>query len=65
MRNRFFPRVSEQELLTRTRLIAQEFHIFDENMLASRLFFLSESVTAIWDAKKKAIEKGEIYIGGG
>jgi hypothetical protein len=44
--------------------IAQEFHIYDENMLSSRLFYLSASAKQIWENKKSAIESGMVYIGG-
>lgn len=46
------------------RVLAQEFHLYDENMLASRLFFLSESVRDIWKKKADAVERGQVYIGG-
>jgi hypothetical protein len=46
------------------RCIAQEFHVYDENMLASNLFYLSEHARQIWKSKKEAIESGSVYIGG-
>jgi hypothetical protein len=52
------------ELADRQTLIAQEFHIYDESMLASRFYYLSDKVQNIWQNKKKAITDGEIYIGG-
>ena len=52
------------ELANRQALIAQEFHIYDESMLASRFFYLSDKVQVIWQNKKKAITDGEVYIGG-
>ena len=61
---RFFPLNSEEQLLRRQSVIAQEFHIYDENMLVSRLIYLSDKVQDIWKAKAKAIEEGKIYIGG-
>ena len=45
-------------------MVAQEFHIYDENMLASRFFFFVDKVQAIWKAKAKAVEAGQVYIGG-
>ena len=52
------------ELAERQSLIAQEFHIYDESMLSSRFFYLSDKVSAIWRNKQNAIKDGEIYIGG-
>lgn len=44
--------------------IAQEFGIYDEHMLSSRLLYLSSLAKQIWENKKAAIEQGMIYIGG-
>lgn len=44
--------------------VAQEFHIYDERMPASRLFFLSEKALAVWDKKAKALSENQVYIGG-
>ncbi len=46
------------------RVIAQEFHIYDEEMLASRLFYMSAAVKEVWQSKKKAYEEKQIYFGG-
>jgi hypothetical protein len=64
MRPRFFPLSSEEEIVNRTFLIAQEFHIHDENMLVSRFLWLSDKIPNIHQAKAKAVEAGEVYIGG-
>ena len=45
-------------------MIAQEFHVYDEDMLSSRLFYLSNKVQDIWRLKAKTIEEGRVYIGG-
>jgi hypothetical protein len=45
-------------------MIAQEFGVYDENMLSSRLLYLSSLAKQIWENKKTAIEQGLIYIGG-
>jgi len=58
------PRVSEEDILQRQTAIAQEFHIYDEDMPTSRLFFMSDKVSHIWKTKAKAIEEGKIYVGG-
>lgn len=44
--------------------IAQEFGIYDENMLSSRLFYLSSYAKQVWENKKNAVESGVVYIGG-
>lgn len=64
MHHDFFPLSSEADIVQGQALIAQEFHIYDENMLASRFFFLAEKVQGIWKTKSQAIEKGQVYIGG-
>ena len=33
-------------------------------MPVQTFMYLSDKVTGIWQAKKKAIESGEVYIGG-
>ncbi len=43
--------------------MAEEFHIYDESMLVSRLMYLSDKVIEIRKAKAKAIESREVYIG--
>lgn len=43
---------------------AQGLGIYDENMLSSRLLYLSEFVKSTWESKKTAIEAGQVYIGG-
>lgn len=45
-------------------MIGQEMHIYDENMLASRLFYFSGYVQEAWKVKAKAISEGAVYIGG-
>ncbi len=60
----FLPQVSEEQILQRTAVLAQEFHIYDEQMLASRFFYLSDRVQEIWKVKAKAVEERKIYIGG-
>lgn len=62
--SRFFPQSSEEQILRRQATLAQEFHVYDENMLVSRLIYLSDKVNEIWKSKSKAIEDGKIYIGG-
>jgi hypothetical protein len=64
MHSPFFPLSSEGQLVERQALISQEFHIYDESMLASRFFYLSDKVPVIWNSKAKAVESGEVYIGG-
>ncbi len=64
MHSPFFPLSSEGQLAERQALIAQEFHIYDESMLASRFFYLSDKVPVIWKNRAKAVEAGEVYIGG-
>jgi len=44
--------------------IAQELHVHDDNMLASRLFYLADYVREVWKRKAEAVSKGEVYIGG-
>jgi hypothetical protein len=44
--------------------VAQELHVYDEQMLSSRLFYLTSAVKQIWENKKNAIESGVIYVGG-
>jgi hypothetical protein len=34
-------------------------------MPVSRFLYLSEKVQVVWSTKKNAVEKNEIYIGGG
>ena len=60
----FFPLSSESDIVQGQAMVAQEFHIYDENMLASRFFFFVDKVQAIWQAKAKAVEAGQVYIGG-
>lgn len=64
MHYRFFPLSSDRELLDRQAIISQEFHIYDETMLASRFFYLSDKAPVLWQNKADAIEKGSVYIGG-
>ena len=64
MRPVFFPLSSEEEIVQRSFLLAQEFHIYDENMPVSRFIYLSDRVQSVWQHKAKATEKGEVYIGG-
>jgi hypothetical protein len=45
-------------------IVAQELHVYDEQMLASRLFYFSSYVKEVWKHKGDAIEKGVVYIGG-
>lgn len=45
-------------------VVAQGLGIYDEQMLSSRLLYLSEFVKTTWEAKKAAIDAGEVYIGG-
>lgn len=60
----FFPLSSEAEITDRLCRIAQEFHIYDENMPVHRFLYFSDKVPLVWNAKKDAIEKQEVYIGG-
>ena len=60
----FFPLNSEEQILIRQSTIAQEFHIYDENMLVSRLIYLSDKVREVWKSKAKAVTEKQIYIGG-
>lgn len=60
----FFPLSSEAEIVDRQTRIAQEFHIWDENMLSSTFFYMSNKVVSIWEDKVKAHKEGQIYIGG-
>lgn len=62
--SRFFPLSSEEQILRRQATLAQEFHIYDENMLVSRLIYLSDKVRDVWKSKAKAIEDGQVYVGG-
>lgn len=64
MRPVFFPQNSEADLTIRQEQIAQEYGIYNENMLASMFFFMSDRVKVIRDNKAKAIENKQIYIGG-
>jgi len=61
---RFLPRITEADILYMQRTIAQELHIYDDQMLSSRLFYLSTFVKDVWKRKAEAIKNGEIYIGG-
>ena len=63
MHYRFFPLSSDLELLERQSKISQEFHVYDENMLASRFFFLSDKVGVIRQHKLEALKNNEVYIG--
>lgn len=65
MHSPFFPLESEREIVERQARLSQEFHIYDESMLASRFFFLSDKAPVIWNNKAEAIKKNEVYIGGG
>jgi len=46
------------------RSIAQEFHVYDEQMLTSRLFYLSDFAQEIWKSKEEAMKENRVYIGG-
>jgi hypothetical protein len=60
----FFPLSSESSIVQGQTLIAQEFHVYDENMLAATFFYMAEKVQVVWKTKAKAIESKHIYIGG-
>lgn len=45
-------------------VIAQEFGIYDEDMLSSRTMYLASLAKQIWENKKTSIESGMVYIGG-
>ena len=64
MRTLFFPLNSEAEIVEREFRIAQEFGIYEEDMLVSRFMWLSDKVLAVRKAKVEAMQKGETYIGG-
>lgn len=64
MHTPFFPLMTNEEIFDREARIAQEFHLDCTNMLVQRFMHLSDKVSAIWEAKKKAIEAGSTYIGG-
>jgi hypothetical protein len=38
--------------------------VYDENMLTSRLFYMSDKVSNVWKTKAKALEEGKTYVGG-
>jgi len=61
---RFFPLVSDEDLMRMQGVIAQEFGIYDEQMLSSRTFYLASLAKQIWENKKTSIESGMVYIGG-
>lgn len=63
IRSRFF-HLSSNELLKRQTQIAQEFGVYDENMLVSSLIYQSDKVRDIWKTKAKCIEENTVYIGG-
>jgi hypothetical protein len=59
----FFPLSSEDEILDRIARVAEEFHIYEENMLVSRLMYLSDKAIEIRRLKVKAVESKAVYIG--
>ena len=63
IRSRFFP-LNFEQMLKRQTQVAQEFHIYDDNMLVSTLLYMSDKVADIWGTKAKCIEENKIYIGG-
>lgn len=65
MRRRFLPKISNADVAERLAHIAEEMKIYDEQMLVSRFIYLSDRVSAIWDAKSSAVQENKIYIGGG
>lgn len=64
MRTLFFPLQSKEEVLNRKIRLAQEFHIYDEQMPVFDFMYMSDKVLDIWKSKKKALESGTVYIGG-
>lgn len=62
IRSCFFS-LGSDEILKRQTRIAQEFGIYDPDMLASAFFYFSDKVQNIWETKAECIEKGTIYIG--
>lgn len=64
MHPHFFPLNSEAEIVEREFRLAQEFGIYDEDMLVSRFIYLSDKVVKVWKTKAESASKGEIYIGG-
>ncbi len=64
MHSPFFPLRSEAEIVDRQFQLAQEFHIYDETMLAQRFFYLSDKVDVVRAHKAKAVEENKIYLGG-
>ena len=64
MRAPFFHLRSESDILQLQSRISECYHIYDENMLASRFFWLAQKAVVIWEARADADEKRQIYYGG-
>ena len=64
MHPHFFPLNSEAEIIEREFKLAQEFGIYDEDMLVNRFIYLSDKVTVVRRSKQECIENGTVYIGG-
>ncbi len=64
MRLVFFPLSSKADIENAIFRVAQELGIYDGQMPAERLFYLSDRVISVWEKKVSASAENKIYIGG-
>ena len=51
--------------MKRKARLAQEFGVYSEDMPVIDFMYLSDYVLQVWENKRKAIESGQVYVGGG